>query len=245
MNVNIIELQNQKTKICVDPRTKLFLLGVFSIIMVSGQTDVATWALKCILSSVIFFLLLFSNKKKIALIYILIFSISLGINIFLFKYLRGGIGTIIALIAALGVRWFPSMVMAYYMITTTKVNEFIAALQKMNISPKVIIPFSVMFRFFPTIYKEANCIENAMKMRGITIGYFFKNPMIIIEYRVIPLIISVVSIGNDLSAAALTRGLGKTKQRTSISNIKFNRLDYIIFLLGLVVLIVFLIEYLK
>ena len=35
-----------------------------------------------------------------------------------------------------------------------------------------------------------------------------KNPFLMLEYRLVPLMVSVVKIGDELSAAALTRGLG-------------------------------------
>ncbi len=44
-----------------------------------------------------------------------------------------------------------------------------------------------------------------MKMRGIRFGG--KNPFLMLEYRLVPLMVSVVKIGDELSAAALTRGL--------------------------------------
>ena len=46
-------------------------------------------------------------------------------------------------------------------------------------------------------------------MREVQFGTkkFWQNPAALIEYRFIPLMISVVKIGDDLSAAALTRGL--------------------------------------
>lgn len=42
-------------------------------------------------------------------------------------------------------------------------------------------------------------------MRGITT---LRSPMKMLEYRVVPLMISIAKIGEELSAAALTRGLG-------------------------------------
>lgn len=103
-----------------------------------------------------------------------------------------------------------------------------------------IIPFSVMFRFFPTISEEAGSIGNAMRMRGITGKNFFKNPQAVLEYRIVPLMMSVVTIGNDLSAAALTRGLGNGKKRTSICKIGFHWKDFALMIIVTAALLVFL-----
>lgn len=49
-----------------------------------------------------------------------------------------------------------------------------------------------------------------------------------LEYRLVPLIISIVKIGDELSAAALTRGLGAPGKRTDICNIGFHVQDIVI-----------------
>ena len=63
-----------------------------------------------------------------------------------------------------------------------------------------------------------------MKMRGIST---LRSPIIMLEYRVVPLMISIANIGEELSAAALTWGLGAPTKRTNICNIGFGALDVI------------------
>ena len=94
--------------------------------------------------------------------------------------------------------------------------------------------YSVVFRFIPTLGEESAAITDAMRMRGIQFGTkkFWQAPTAIIEYRIIPLMMSVVKIGDELSAAALTRGLGGLKHRTTIANIGFTFCDAIIALLS-------------
>lgn len=48
-----------------------------------------------------------------------------------------------------------------------------------------------------------------------------------IEYRLIPLMVSVIKIGDELSAAALTRGLGAPIRRTNVCEIGFHVQDFI------------------
>lgn len=60
----------------------------------------------------------------------------------------------------------------------------------------------------------------------------WQNPTALLEYRVIPLMMSVVKIGDELSAAALTRGLGGLNHRTSIAHIGFTVYDLIIAVLS-------------
>ena len=89
----------------LDPRTKLYMLVIFSIVMIDGKTDGISFWLKPILALVPFFLLLSGSRKKVAIIYLIVFVVSWMVNIFLVPYM-GLIGTIIiSLLAQFGTRW--------------------------------------------------------------------------------------------------------------------------------------------
>ncbi len=224
----------------LDPRTKLYLLAIFSIVMIDGKTEGISFWLKPALAVIPFLLLLSGRKRKAAFAYLVMFAASWGINLLLVPHLGSVAMMIVSLLAQLGTRWFPSAMMGYYLFSTTKVSEFVLAMEKMHLPQAFIIPFSVMFRFFPTVREEAASIGNAMKMRGITGRGVLKNPTAMLEYRLVPLLMSVVTIGNDLSAAALTRGLGKEGKRTSVCNIGFRLWDYLFMILVTLVLALFL-----
>ena len=116
----------------LDPRTKLYMLVIFSIVMIDGKTDGISFWLKPILALVPFFLLLSGSRKKVAIIYLIVFVVSWMVNIFLVPYM-GLIGTIIiSLLAQFGTRWFPSAMMGYCLLSTTKVSEFVLAMQRMQ-----------------------------------------------------------------------------------------------------------------
>lgn len=106
--------------------------------------------------------------------------------------------------------------MGYYLIESTTVSEFVAAMERVHIPQKIVIPLSVR--------EEYAAIGDAMKMRGIST---LRSPIKMLEYRVVPLMISIANIGEELSAAALTRGLGAPTKRTNICNIGFGALDVI------------------
>ena len=66
-----------------------------------------------------------------------------------------------------------------------------------------------------------------MKLRGVD---SVRDPMKMLEYRMVPFLMSVVSIGNDLSASALTRALNSPNRRTNVCNIGFTWRDVITFI---------------
>ncbi len=128
--------------------------------------------------------------------------------------------------------FMPCIMMGYFVISTITVSEFVAALERSHIPQTITIPLSVMFRFFPTVMEEFNAINDAMRMRGIRFGGGHVGR--IVEYRLIPLLICSVKIGEELSAASLTRGLGTPVKRTNICEIGFGFWDYLFFILSFI-----------
>lgn len=84
------------------------------------------------------------------------------------------------LLNSLVIRLFPIFMMGYYTISSTKPNEFIAAMVKWKIPNAFIIPVSVVFRFIPTLKEENKAISNAMRMRGYDLIVKNKSQSIIV-----------------------------------------------------------------
>ncbi len=217
----------------LDPRIKLLYLITITTFALGGAGGKRVEFFVPILCAVPFLLLMSAKKFKTALIgivlsicsfFILRNANTFGISGFLYYILLGSCGI-------LG-RFLPSIMMGRYLMETTTVSEFTAAMKKMHVSDKLIIPLSVMFRFFPTVIDEANSINAAMRMRGICLGG--KHALKIIEYRMVPLMTCCVTIGEELSAAALTRGLGGEIKRTNVCEVGFHMQDYISFVLCLI-----------
>lgn len=213
----------------LDPRTKLLLTVTVSTIMVAGGTGGMMSIIRPCLMACPILLLLFSRKWKTAIRFAVIYIIMFILELTVLSLLNGFWNFLLGAVVGIYTHMLPGFIMGYYLIRTTTVSEFIAAMEKMRVSPKVVIPVSVVFRFFPTVKEEYAAIQDAMKMRGIT---FFQNPIKMLEYRVVPLMISLSKIGEELSAAALTRGLGAPVQRTNICRIGFGLPDIFFILLS-------------
>ena len=120
-------------------------------------------------------------------------------------------------------RFAVTVVMGEYLIATTSVSEFISAMERLHMPQAITIPMSVMFRLFPTIGTEWRSIRRAMRMRGIHLGGGKGTQ--VLEYQLVPMMTSTVRIGEELSASALTRGLGAPTRRTNICRIGFRLQD--------------------
>lgn len=179
------------------------------------------------------------EQYKIAWIYGLLILTSELMG-YLVIHLSGGASIALLFLSGIITRFLPGAIMGYYIVQSTTVSEFISAMKRMRISDKIVIPFAVMFRFIPTIIDENHSIGMAMKMRGIGLGGKRSNLIELIEYRMVPVIMATVRVGNELSAAALTKGLDTDQKRTSICNIGFHMADYgmVIYMLTCIVLFI-------
>ena len=164
-------------------------------------------------------------------VYLLIFGGSLCLELFGLSYLTGVANFIAVAIVGLFLRFTPGIVMGYFVVTTTTVSEFVAAMERLHLPQQITIPMSVMFRFFPTVAEEWSAIGDAMRMRGVRFGGGKAGS--ILEYRMVPMMICSVKIGEELSAAALTRGLGGPVKRTNICKIWFRAQDIVLLLICL------------
>lgn len=205
----------------LDPRAKLLLLFVINVIMMGGEIEGVAVIVRPILALIPFSLLLVEKRIKAAFAYLPLYALAAFGEGYLVPHTTGLANLLTIIASGLITRFMPCLVMGYYVVTTTTVSEFTASMERMHVTPKIVIPLSVMFRFFPTVLEEAGAISDSMKMRGIGGGAILKNPVAALEYRVVPLMVCVVKIGEELSAAALTRGLGSPVKRTNICRIGF------------------------
>lgn len=209
----------------LDPRTKLLLLFTSSVFVVGNAGEawmnVFYWILVYLPV-----LLLFAEKEwKTGIIAIIIYLGSFYAQEALQHELTG-VESMLALSLYIITKILPTVILARYIVKSTKVSEFLTAMNKMHVSDKITIPISVIFRFFLTVVEESRAINDAMRMRGIEMGANKASEAI--EYRMVPLIASCSIIGEELSAAAMTRGLDVGKKRSCIWKIKFRFLDWII-----------------
>lgn len=219
----ILQASIKDRGIVLDPRTKLLLLITMSAFVLGGFGSDTLSFLAPSLCVVPFVLLLSAKKYAAGLAYAGLYGGTYLANLLLAPHLGGFLYFIVLAITGILTKFMPGVTLGLYVVSTTTVSEFTAAMLRMRISEKLIIPLSVIFRLFPTIADEFSSINAAMRMRGVSLGG--KRWTKMLEYRLIPLMACSVQIGNELSAAALTRGLGGDVRRTNVCKIGFHRQD--------------------
>jgi energy-coupling factor transport system permease protein len=224
--------------VVLDPRTKVLLVFTTSLVLVAGGYGGAMNIIRPLLAALPLLLLLISRRFGASVLYALGYSLTYLGELFLVPHTRGFLNFMILASCGIFSRFMPGIMMGYFLVTTTTVSAFLAAMSRMRVSEKITIPLAVIFRFFPTVGEEYAAISDAMRMRGITLAG--GNPLAMLEYRLVPMMICCVKIGEELSAAALTRGLGAPVKRTNIGKIGFHIQDIVFILICLISLVVFL-----
>lgn len=219
-----------------DPRSKLLTLCILNLIIFSSSAGGNFSVSHLLIATFPFFALLNGRKGRTAVLYASIFLLFAQFDFLI--YLSQGNpfwGVLVRLGNEMATRVFPCTFFAYAVLITTLPSEFLTTMNRLKIPVQITIPCAVMFRFVPTIVEENQSIRSAMTLRGLN---FSKNPLAMIEYRFIPLMISIVKIGNELTAAALSRGLSVENNRSSFCEIKLRIQDY--FLVTVIFSILFL-----
>lgn len=100
------------------------------------------------------------------------------------------------------------------LIHTVSLREFIVGLRMLHVPQKLIIPISVTLRYFPAIKEETGYIRDAMRLRNI------RGPQKA-EALIVPLMVSATATAEELSAAAVTRGIEDPAKKTSLVELTY------------------------
>ena len=165
MNRGILQASVEDRGLILDPRTKLALLITMTIFVLgyAGGEGLA-WLMPALCGLPAVFLIT-AKRYNLAIGYLLIY-VGSSIVMSIVLPLLNGVAHFL-LFATLGIlmRFLPCVMTGSYLISTTTVSEFMAAMERLHMPQTLTIPLSVMFRFFPTVFDEWNSISSAMKMR--------------------------------------------------------------------------------
>lgn len=223
-----------------DPRTKLFLL----LLCVLCTMFAPSLRYELILVCLIAILSMLSGKSGHALKGILFYGMIYTITLLSISKMTGTTQAIFAAFLGLVNKVYPCGFMAGLMIKTTKTGEFMAAFYKMHFPNRFVIPLAVMMRYLPVVKEDWRYIQEAMRLRGISLS--IKNiclrPMLVAECLYVPLMMAASNTADELSIAAVTRGIENPNPRTSLTETKFKIRDFIVILVFISYLVTGILE---
>lgn len=211
----------------LDPRTKMAVMLTLSVFLLGGASPEPV--VQHGMALIVLVLMLSQRNWRRVVAYALAYLLACVTLFALVPVLDGAPYFFALMFGGIAARLVPSAFAAAYLTSTTRVSEFCAAMRRVHVTDKIVIPLSVMFRMFPTIADERRSISAAMRMRGVALGG--GRPSRIVEYRLVPLLVCTARIGEELSAAALTRGLGGEAKRTNVCQIGFGAFDAAVLLM--------------
>lgn len=205
----------EKREVKFDLRTKFMLILVANLFLLLSHSVIFELVLifGCLL------LITIDGQAKSAFHFLIVFLIMLGIDQLLTPYINGFFFTLVSFITVALRKFLPCFILGKWILTKTEVSEFVAVMWKLRLPQTAIIPLSVVFRYFPTIKEEWASIRAAMKMRGIHVS---------LEHIMVPLLMSAVNVSEELSAAALCRGLDSPEPHTSLVQVRFRFYDVLV-----------------
>lgn len=205
----------EKREVKFDLRTKLILILVVNLVLLLSHSLIFELVLVfgCLM------LITIDGQAKSAFHFLIVFLIMLGIDQLLTPYINGFFFTLVSFITVALRKFLPCFILGKWILTKTEVSEFVAVMWKLRLPQTAIIPLSVVFRYFPTIKEEWASIRAAMKMRGIHVS---------LEHIMVPLLMSAVNVSEELSAAALCRGLDNPEPHTSLVQVRFHFSDILV-----------------
>jgi len=210
----------------LDPRMKLLLVVLFTTITyMSTSTLMLVWYYILIIG-----LYLACGLWKGALKTALLFTVFLVTGAVVEYIHNEETRAALALIVFFLQRTAIFFVMANWVSARLRISDFIQALQKIHIPKGAIITLAVVFRYMPTVKEELYYIKNTMELRniGLKAKNIFLHPIKTIEYVVVPLLIRSLTIADELSASAMTRGLDLETKRSSYRDVRLNFTDIIV-----------------
>ena len=203
----------------LDPRTKLFLILICVLVSMFAPSLAYQFALVVLIA----ILGTFFGKWKYVIK----------------AEMTGTLRTIFIAFLGLFHKVYACGMLAGIVLSTTKVNEFLSAMNRVHAPKKLVIPLAVMLRYIPTVQEDWRYIKDAMRMRDVSpsFGGFLSHPGMTVECIYVPLMMMASKAADELSIASVTRGIENPNPRTCLVQIKCGIADWMIMAVAVAFLI--------
>ncbi|WP_304942096.1 energy-coupling factor transporter transmembrane component T [Vallitalea guaymasensis] len=208
--------ENKEKTLVFDPRAEIIFLILANIAAFTQRSIYVEVGLIALL----IIMLVYAKCYKASVKWIILFGITLMLQYYILPYGPKFIRDTFSFLVYYVRKIFPCLIVGTLIVKTTEVRYFVLALRKWHLPEQIIIPLSVTMRYFPSIKEETGHIRDAMKLRKVKGVAKF-------ECYLVPLMISATNTAEELSAAAVTRGIENPVRKTSVVNIHFHIQDYI------------------
>ena len=201
--------KRHKKGLWLDPRAKLFLI----LMCVLSSMFAPSLAYQFILVMLIAILGAFFGKWKYVIKAVCFYAVICALTVWIMAEMTGTLRTMFIAFLGLFHKVYACGTLAGIVLTTTKVNEFLSAMNRVRAPKKLVIPMAVMLRYIPTIQEDWRYITDAMRMRDVSpsLAGFLTHPGMTVEC---------------IYVASVTRGIENPNPRTCLVQIKCGISDW-------------------
>ena len=146
--------------------------------------------------------------------------------------------SVIGILAFIVQRIIPFMLLGTVIKKQKNISEITMALERMRLPRGIILSIAVMFRYFPSIKDDFFIIIDSMKLKGL---YTSKrsallHPIRTMEFIIVPMLFKSLRTAEELSCAALIKGIENTGKKTSYFDVRLRSIDLIFSFAALAIL---------
>ena len=221
-------MQENKTAV-FDVRTLLLLdILIMIFMLISGKPEVTLSSF--ILAAAV---PVITGSYGILLCYALLFAGLFVYYQFIFHsaipLFHSAVFSVIAVFSFIVQRIIPFMLLGTVIQKQKNISEITTALERMHLPKGIILSIAVMFRYFPSIKDDLFIIIDAMKLKGL---YTSKRAVLIhpirtMEFVLVPMLFKSLKTAEELSCAALVKGIENTGKKTSYFDVRLRSVDLI------------------
>ena len=200
----------------INPSLVLF----FNILIPTLFMFMAAYPLNYVLMAFASLVLLLSGKIKRALIFIVIYSLFLGISTFFMNVFQVG-GIVIFL--SIMMQFLPCLMMATILFKDYTTAELLSTLEKLPLPRNLVVAVIITLRYVPTFKREFGYIKESMRLRGI--AFTWKKPIESFRYFIVPQLFRCTALAEEVTSAGLVKGIDANIKRTSYYEQTFRKSD--------------------
>lgn len=222
-------MQKEEQKgLWLDPRTKLLLILLCVFCTMTAPSLPYEYGLIILIS----ILGAVSGQIKYAGKGLLMYTLFYLLTIWVMGSMTGSLRAMFIAFLGLFHKVYPCGMLAGIVLSSTKISEFLSAMNRIHAPKKLVIPMAVMLRYIPTIQEDWHFIKDAMHMRDISpsVSSFIRHPVMTVECIYVPLMMAASKAADELSIASVTRGIENPKPRTCLIQIQLGLADAFVIL---------------
>ena len=204
----------------LDVRTKFLCVIVANVIMFLATS--LAFELIIIMLFGVFILL----DKKIVLYFktMTLYLCLVIMYINLLPLLSGFSATLLAIPVSHFRKLYIIILPAILLMSTTSSRELMSGMHKLHLPKAIVIAVSIAIRYFPAFIEDFRSIKDAMKLRRVQ-GFSQ------IKYVYLPMLVSSSKLSDEITEAAITRGIENPCEKTCVDAFRMKLVDYVAILM--------------